>query len=166
MAPEPQAPRWTTKQFDHLGLEVLDDDECRTLLACTAIGRVGLSLDALPVVLPVNYTVFDDSILIRSTEGAKLGAAWKGSVVAFEIDDYDPIGHTGWSVLVQGTARVLNAPTELAQARRQPLAPWALHDDGAFVAISCDIVSGRRISGWHPVPGLPSTPHPAHPHHQ
>jgi nitroimidazol reductase NimA-like FMN-containing flavoprotein (pyridoxamine 5'-phosphate oxidase superfamily) len=134
---------------------VLDEAECRALLASTTIGRVGLSMDALPVVLPVNYTVMDDAILIRSTEGSKLSAAWKGAVVAFEIDGYDPLTHTGWSVLVQGTARVLNAPGELAEARQQPLEPWAHPDEGAFVSITCDLLSGRRIAGWQPLPGLP-----------
>jgi len=147
--------------FDHAGLQVLDDDECQELLAAATIGRVGLSMDALPVVLPVNYTVFDGSILIRSTDGAKLTSAWRGSVVAFEIDGYDPVAHTGWSVLVQGTARVLNAPTELAEAHQQALLPWAHPDEGSFVAISCDIVSGRRISGWHPLPALPTAPRAA-----
>ena len=145
----------SARAHDHLGLEVLEEADCRALLASTTIGRVGLSVDALPVVLPVNYTVMDDAILIRSTEGSKLSAAWKGAVVAFEIDDYDPLSHTGWSVLVQGTARVLNAPTELAEARKQPLEPWAHPDEGAFVAISCDLVSGRRIAGWHRLPGFP-----------
>jgi hypothetical protein len=160
MSPHPPDASSNAKQYDHLGLEVLADDECRALLAAAAIGRVGLSLDALPVVLPVNYTLFGESILIRSAEGTKLGAAWKGSVVAFEIDDYDPACHTGWSVLVQGTARVLSSPQELDEAGRQPLAPWALHDGGAFVAISCDIISGRRITGWHPLPGV----HPSNQH--
>jgi len=145
----------SARSHDHLGLEVLDEAECRALLASRTIGRVGLSMDALPVILPVNYAVMDDAILIRSTEGSKLSAAWRGAVVAFEIDDYDPLTHTGWSVLVQGTARVLNAPVELASARQQPLEPWAHPEEGAFVSITCDLLSGRRLAGWQPLTGLP-----------
>ncbi|HVN49800.1 MAG TPA: pyridoxamine 5'-phosphate oxidase family protein [Acidimicrobiales bacterium] len=154
--PDPLSPR----AHDHLGLDVLDPTECRDLLVATTIGRVGISVDALPVILPVNYRMLDDAILIRTAEGSKLSAAWKGAVVAFEIDDYDPLSHTGWSVLVQGTARVLTAPGELARARRMPLEPWAHPDEGAFVAISCDLMSGRRIAGWHRLPGLPISPPP------
>ena len=38
---------------DRIGLEVLDRQTCLELLATAPIGRVGLSIEALPVVLPV-----------------------------------------------------------------------------------------------------------------
>jgi nitroimidazol reductase NimA-like FMN-containing flavoprotein (pyridoxamine 5'-phosphate oxidase superfamily) len=47
-------------------LEALSDDECRDLLAVAQIGRVVLSIDALPAALPGNYWLIDDAIVFRS----------------------------------------------------------------------------------------------------
>lgn len=75
-------------------------------------------------------------------------AASAGQVVCLEIDDFDPEHHTGWSVMVTGTASVVNAPEELARARQLPLQPWVGHGE-AYVRIEATIVSGRRIAARH-----------------
>jgi hypothetical protein len=69
--------------------------------------------------------------------------------VAFEVDDVDPHAHTGWSVVVRGVARELTDPSELAVAQRLRLARWAPAEAHRVVAISTEILSGRRL-----VPGL------------
>ena len=84
--------------------------------------------------------------------GTKLDAATQNAVVAFEVDDIDAIAHTGWGVVVRGVARELTDPDELAEAQRPPLARWAPGEDHRVVAISPEIVSGRRI-----VPGVSAT---------
>jgi nitroimidazol reductase NimA-like FMN-containing flavoprotein (pyridoxamine 5'-phosphate oxidase superfamily) len=127
-------------------VEELDRDECLQLLGTVPVGRVGVSIGALPAVLPVNFCLASDRVVFRSKAGAKLSAATAGTVVAFEVDDYDPSGQSGWSVLVQGVARELTEPDELAQVRELPLESWAF-DGGADHVISVDltVVSGRRI---------------------
>src|ERR1039458_9454482 len=87
---------------------------CFALLATLAIGRVGVSVLALPAILPVGYAVAGDRVVFRSAPGAKLDAAVHRSVVAFETDRYDPAGAWGWRVLVQGVAyrSVSKATTE------------------------------------------------------
>ncbi len=130
------------------GMEVLSRDECLHLLSTVPVARIGLSLRALPVVLPVNFVVDQekDQVIIRTAAGSKLDAALLHSVVAFEADHIDPLSHGGWSVLVQGTSRVLLLPGEIERARSLKLRPWA--DDASrdrFVAISMDVVSGRRV---------------------
>jgi uncharacterized protein len=139
-------------RLDHNGLEVLDRDECLRLLGGAVIGRVGVSSGALPRVLPVNFRLDGDRILIRTSRGTKLDAATANAVVAFEVDEIDPVAHTGWSVMVTGIARELTDPGELAGARTPPLAHWAPGGDHRVVAISTELVSGRRI-----VPGLAAT---------
>jgi nitroimidazol reductase NimA-like FMN-containing flavoprotein (pyridoxamine 5'-phosphate oxidase superfamily) len=133
-------------------LEVLDRDACLQLLGSVAVGRIGLSINALPVVLPVNFA-FDGPqgrIIVRTTEGGKLRAALSGAIVAFEADQIDPMSHAGWSVLVRGSAHVVNEPDELERVGRMPLRPWATEDSGDYwVAISADLVSGRRLRGWY-----------------
>jgi nitroimidazol reductase NimA-like FMN-containing flavoprotein (pyridoxamine 5'-phosphate oxidase superfamily) len=131
--------------FDRNGLEVLDRDECLELLSSASVGRIGLSAGALPVVLPVNFCVDGDRIVVRTGEGTKLAAAVRQAVVSFEVDDIDPLFHTGWSVVVTGIASPLESPADLAHARRLPLRPWA---SGAerYVAITLEELSGRRIA--------------------
>ncbi len=136
-------------ELDHAGLEILSRDECLALLASVPIGRIGLSLSALPVVLPVNFAVHDETIIIRTSVGSKFAAAISNAVVALEADHYDSLGHNGWSVLVQGSSRVVSDPGELERLRRLPLRPWANPDTDRYIAISTDVVSGRRVRGWY-----------------
>ena len=128
---------------DRNGLEVLDVDECFRLLENASIGRIGISSGALPVILPINYRVDGGRILFRTSPGTKLDAATRNAVVAFEVDDVDPVYHAGWSVLVTGVAQDATAQaTELAMSATPRWAPGA---DDRLVAISVDQISGRRL---------------------
>ena len=134
------------------GVDELDEAECFVLLAGGSIGRVSVSVDALPVVLPVNYVLMGDSILMRTSTGTKLSAALDQAVVAFEVDDYDLFDHRGWSVLVQGRARVIDDPVELRMAMEQPLLPWGDPGSPFFVAVACERVTCRRVGPTPPFP--------------
>jgi len=130
---------------DRNGLEVLDRDECLRLLAGARLGRVGITSGALPVILPVNFRVVGNEILFRTAHGTKLEAATRGAVVAFEADAMDPIDHTGWSVMVTGVARQVTDPDELVALQADRVARWAPRGDACVVAVSTELVSGRRI---------------------
>jgi nitroimidazol reductase NimA-like FMN-containing flavoprotein (pyridoxamine 5'-phosphate oxidase superfamily) len=135
-------------RLDRNGLEVLDRDECLRLLSGAVIGRVGVSSGALPRVLPVNFRLDGDRILIRTGRGTKLDAATANAVVAFEVDDIDPVDQTGWSVLVTGVAREVTDAGDLAQLRALPVSRWAPNrPDDRVMAISTEMVDGRRILG-------------------
>jgi nitroimidazol reductase NimA-like FMN-containing flavoprotein (pyridoxamine 5'-phosphate oxidase superfamily) len=131
---------------DRNGLEILGREECLNLLARPAVGRIALSMGALPVVFPVNFTLFEGGILIRTAPGTKLRAAAANAVVAFEVDNIDPVDHTGWSVMVQGVASELTDEATVQRAQRAPLTPWA-RQNGCYLRIACQVVSGRRLSG-------------------
>jgi uncharacterized protein len=133
------------QEIDRNGLEILDREECLLLLSRPTLGRVGLTVDALPIVLPVNFWFDGQRILIRTGEGTKLDAALRNAVVAFEVDEIDPVEHAGWSVVVTGRAREIDDPDELARLRHAPLARWAPKGDGRVVAIDPELVSGRRV---------------------
>lgn len=129
-------------------LEVLSRDECLALMRTVRVGRLGLSIQALPAVLPVNFALLGDRIIIRSVPGTKLDAAAAQNVVAFEVDNYDPWGAWGWSVLVQGKAAEITDPSEVAEAIALPLRAWAFKDDAdRFLGIETTRVSGRRFGG-------------------
>lgn len=137
-------------EIDRNGLEVLDRDECLRLLSTATLGRIGLTTGALPTVLPVNFLLDGEEILVRTSEGSKLQAATDNAVVAFESDDFDPLYHSGWSVVVTGVAREVTDPDELHALPSARVARWAPEGNGRLVAISTEMVSGRRI----PVPAV------------
>jgi nitroimidazol reductase NimA-like FMN-containing flavoprotein (pyridoxamine 5'-phosphate oxidase superfamily) len=132
-------------EIDRNGLDVLSREECLSLLRRAHIGRVAISVDALPAVLPVNFTLIGDDVVFRTNPGAKLDAALANNVVAFEADDVDPVYQTGWSVLVQGMAREVIEPDQVAEMRKAPLRAWAGNGRDHFVRIPTRHVSGRRI---------------------
>jgi len=130
--------------LDRNSLEILTRQECMRLLGESHFGRVALSIGALPVILPVNFALFDGDILIRTGVGSKLHAAARNAVIAFEVDRADSVYHGGWSVLVQGMARQIVDPDERARASKAALTPWAGEGDH-FVRIATERVSGRRL---------------------
>jgi len=129
---------------DRNGLEILDRRECLELLQTVQLGRLAVTSSALPSIVPVNFRVADDLIVVRTGRGTKLDAATRNAVVAFEADDIDPTDHTGWSVVITGVARRVSNAAELS-ALPQPLR-WAPGPGGCTIAISTDVVSGRRIT--------------------
>jgi hypothetical protein len=124
----------------------LAPNECLQLLASTTVGRVALTSKALPVILPVNYAMDGDTVVIRTRPGSLLATSReRGVVVAFEVDELDRQTCSGWSVLVTGTLREITDVGELARAEQLPLAPWIGGDRRHFVRITPGLLSGRRI---------------------
>src|SRR5258708_30353275 len=127
------------------GLELLTPEECHDLLARTGVGRVGVTIAALPAIFPVNHGSLDEDIVFLTGEGTKLRAAVDRAVVAFQVDQFDLATGTGWSVLAVGIATEITDPEELAAARRLGLRPMARGVRTHFVRIRPEFVSGRRI---------------------
>ena len=124
----------------------LTEAECLSCLRQVGVGRLGVTWNAMPVILPVNF-VLDGAqrIVVRTAAGTKLSAATAGRVVAFEVDGYDTMSHGGWSVLVQGRSQVLRDPDEIAWAQKLPLNSWANEAAEEFVTVAIEVLSGRRI---------------------
>ena len=126
------------------GLEILTEEDCRDLLATESVGRVAVSVGALPAIFPVNYTVVDDDIVFLTGEGLKLRGALENTVVGFEVDSLDPTLGYGWSVLVVGMAQEVPA-SEREQVGRVRVSPWAGTNRTHLVRIHPEMISGRRI---------------------
>lgn len=127
------------------GLSVLSEAECRALLATAEIGRVVISLGALPAALPVTYRLIGDAIVFRTSDGTKLTAAVDQAVVAFEVDELDPATRSGWSVLIVGTSRVVTDPEELAELAEAGVHSWLVEQPKHYVKIDMRQISGRRL---------------------
>jgi nitroimidazol reductase NimA-like FMN-containing flavoprotein (pyridoxamine 5'-phosphate oxidase superfamily) len=130
---------------DHRWQE-LTDDECRRLLGERHLGRLALVDADGPVILPVNYTLDEGSVVFRTDPGSKLDAAAAGAAVAFEVDAADERDRTGWSVVVRGQAGEVSEPTDLERLHALPLYPWAPGAKARYVRIRPTSVTGRRIA--------------------
>ena len=131
--------------IDRNGLEVLSRAECLALLRTVPVGRVGISMRALPVVLPVSFAVLGDDVVFRTGTGTKLGAAVDQAIVAFEADDVDFARGSGWSVCVTGRASEVYHPDELAAVAALEPAPLVRGSSAHVVRVRSDILTGRRL---------------------
>ncbi|HZQ26747.1 MAG TPA: pyridoxamine 5'-phosphate oxidase family protein [Acidimicrobiales bacterium] len=132
-------------QVDRNGLEVLDRDECLRLLATAEIGRVIVTMGALPAAFPVNFALWGADVVFRTSTGSKLVAATNKAIVAFEADEIDRATKSGWSVLVTGPATALHRGADVAIVDRLSLQPWLPGHRGHVVRIQSELVSGRRL---------------------
>jgi uncharacterized protein len=129
---------------DAVGAEVLGQAECFRLLAGGGLGRVAISVGALPAILPVRFVLDDGEIVFRAGSGTVLGGASRGTVVAFEADGVED-GAGTWSVLVTGLARHITDAAELARADALPLPQWSTTGSDHVVAVTAAMISGRRL---------------------
>lgn len=125
-------------------LEALDDAECARLLAAGTVGRVAVTVAAIPAIFPVHYAMLGRTVVFRTAPGTALQAALEDAVVAFEIDDVDAASQCGWSVLVVGRVSELTGERR-AEAMDLALAPWAAPGLDRVVAIAPDMITGRRL---------------------
>lgn len=130
------------------GLAALSPHECLRLLRGhpVSVGRLGVTdVDGQPLIMPVNYRLDGDAVIIRTAPGSLLAERAAGHRVAFEVDDVDAAWREGWSVLVQGVAQPVTDIVELARLRRVPLRPWAPGDRPLYLRIEPTAITGRQI---------------------
>src|SRR5579875_935784 len=127
------------------GLEILSEKACRDLLGSETVGRVAVSVSALPAIFPVNFRVAGGDVYFLTGDGLKSNAAIAGNVVGFEVDHLDPERRTGWSVLVVGRAAIV-PENERADLGDLDLVPWAGGSRSTLVRIRPELISGRRIA--------------------
>jgi uncharacterized protein len=132
-----------TPVYDSEGLRVLTERECRELLATAPVGRIVYTDRALPAIQPVTFTVTEDEVVIPTPAGSKLAAATHNAIVAFETDDFTPDRMAGWSVVIVGHTRVVTRSAELDRVR--PLTPWPKDDPIHYIAITPELITGRRL---------------------
>lgn len=126
-------------------LETLDADICRRLLATAYVGRVGLVVDELAYVLPVNFAVAGELIVFRTAKGSTFDRLARNRPLTFEIDHVDPGFHAGWSVLAIGWGFGLEDQLSAEVLQGLQLRPWGMGSEPGWIGIRVDEVSGRRI---------------------
>ncbi|MFD3730901.1 pyridoxamine 5'-phosphate oxidase family protein [Streptomyces sp. NPDC058632] len=130
------------------GFRALGRPECLRLLAEVPVGRVVYTRQALPAVLPVDFSLDPDgSVLLSTSRDSDLVRAIDGVVVAFEADDFQPERRSGWSVVITGRAAVVTEPVEHERLLRTAPDTRMPMRDGVFVRIEAGMVSGRELTG-------------------
>ena len=134
-------------------MQTLTTEQCLELLQRHHFGRLGFVSEGSPVILPVNYVFEEPSIVIRTGAGAKLDDT-PLTMVAFEIDEADPAGAWGWSVVVKGPAFDISDSIDqysaaLRELRVDPRAPG---DKPNWLKVTARDVSGRRFGEVPPTP--------------
>src|ERR1700686_2065360 len=113
--------------MDHAGtVEVLGRDECLTRMASQRLGRFGVVVDGTPLVLPMQFAMDGETVVVQTNQGAKVFHAPLTSVT-FEVDHVDWEKGVGWSVLVQGLGEDISGAIDERSELRRSLAihSWA-----------------------------------------
>ena len=130
----------------HSGIEVIDSDECRRLLAEDVIGRVAVVIGATPMILPVNYALDGEDIIMRTMPGSRLDIG-QGHA-AFEVDSFDRATQSGWSVLVTGQLEEVTLRTtakDMERLQALPVQPWATGERNLWLRLRPRFVTGRIV---------------------
>ncbi len=125
--------------------EALDREVCLALLKHSHVGRLAHVLDGRPQIVPMNYAIDGDRLVVQLGTGATLAAISGGAHVAFQVDGVDEVYHQGWSVTAHGRASEVTDPVEADRLRGLPSRPWAGGPRHHVILIQPDAWTGRRI---------------------
>ena len=82
--------------------DALSERECWELLATVSVGRLALSVRALPVIVPVQYYLSGRRLAVCLGHHELSERSLDETIIAFAADSIDPAARSGWSVQVQG----------------------------------------------------------------
>ena len=124
-------------------VEELAESSCWLLLESSSVGRLGVSSYGQPQIFPVDFYARRPDILFRTAAGTKLRELSSNSRVAFEVDHM--ADGDSWSIVINGSARVLENPDDIAIADRAPLPNWVPTAPYVYVRITPSAIRGRRF---------------------
>lgn len=128
---------------NHDPVETLDAAQCWARLGAQELGRIITHVGDVIEVFPINYVVDGQTLLFRTAEGTKLFSLIVNDDVTFEVDDHTDAD--AWSVIVRGTARVLESDAEVQHADSLPLRPWIPTLKHTYVRIMPHQITGRAF---------------------
>lgn len=121
--------------------------ECFELLGTCTVGRLAyIARSGAPDIVPVNYAMWGDTVVVRSGPGPKLQAAERREMVAFEVDELEHALRGGWSVVVVGRARRMSAAERWPVPAHALPETWAPGQRFALIRISPLRIEGRCLS--------------------
>ena len=130
---------------DAEGLEVLAAEQCLELMTTSRLGRIAVTIGAVPAIFPVDYLLFDGQIIFHAGAGTNLHRAAANRVVAFEVDDVDLSSREGWSVVAVGMAREVKDHDAVSSDADGAPRLWEPSSGSHVIAILPAFLSGRRF---------------------
>lgn len=125
-------------------LQPMTVEESLDLLGTQTLGRLAYVVSGKPRMLPLNYAMYQGSVVFRTGYGELLDTIHLQQVV-FEADESSNETRSGWSVIVHGVAEEIWRPEELEMVHELPLRPWAPGNRDHYVRILSTAITGRRI---------------------
>jgi nitroimidazol reductase NimA-like FMN-containing flavoprotein (pyridoxamine 5'-phosphate oxidase superfamily) len=130
--------------YQERSLTALSHRDCVALLSGAQVGRAVFTERAMPAVVPVNFIVQDDAVVMCTAADTRLALAATRGVLAFQVDDIDPDTRSGWSVVVVGVAELVESTQERARLRCL-LEPWTPGHNEVYIRLPLKVVTGRQI---------------------
>ncbi len=90
--------------------ERISEERCWALLATASVGRLALSVHALPAIYPVHYYLDGRKIVACLGHHQIPQRSLQHAVVAFAADAIDPASRSGWVVHVLGRSTLAQQP--------------------------------------------------------
>ena len=129
--------------IDGQGFEVLSPGQCADRLRGQRLGRLAVVDQALPLIVPIAYTLCGTDVIISAGPGTVARAASAGQIVCFQIDHSDEASLEAWSVAVIGPMSMVR-PADLDPAAACAIrsVPWT-HGASRFAKLEAVVVTGR-----------------------
>lgn len=91
-------------------MQPLTRDQALVVLESQPVAHLGLVIDGDPYVTPMSYVIDGDRILFRTMAGMKLDGIKESPRVCVEVSSFDENTGDWTSVIVRGTARLVDDP--------------------------------------------------------
>lgn len=125
------------------GFETLDRETCLSLLKTERIGWLAHNQGERAHVVPVNFHVHADEILIEAAYGRSLQAAANAQVMTLASGTMDHETQSGWSIVVVGKAQLRG--DDLVNPGVHTPQGWIRFARVVPIAIPIERISGRRV---------------------
>ena len=126
----------------------LSEEECWKRIADAPYGRIAATAAGEIDIFPVNHAVDAGTIVLRTSAGTKLLELTIRHHVAFEVDGYTDAD--AFSVVLKGDAEEFDRQSEIAEAERLGVTPWAPEEKDRWVRITPTEVHGRAFERARP----------------
>lgn len=122
----------------------LDPQETRELLGTARVGHLAYHSSRGLDIAPVNYSLGEDVIYIRTVvEGTLAALARDHQEVAFLVTYFDRLSQTGWSVKVRGTVTGVDEDVEVPDFEPKP---WPGMPSTVLLRLPIEEITGRRVT--------------------
>ena len=132
-------------EIDQQGFEMLTPAQCADLLQDCRLGRLAVVDHALPVIVPIAFTLCDGDVIMSAGPGTVSRAAAARQIVCFQVDRADEVSLEAWSVAMVGPLSIVSgsdldsvAPSAIRSV------PWTRHAAN-FAMLRPHVVTGRRF---------------------